>query len=166
MKQEIYLPAHGSDLSDGFVFKVELYCEQSDKTSFAAKGCMATFLLPLFQRIFNVLAKQMQSWSVLNNKKYSISADYPEYKIAQTESAGLGIAIGYYHLARKINGSNVINGVTGTGMIRSTGHIQPIVGDAAKLKAAKLNIPNFKKLITPDKIKHINELHQVIGAIK
>lgn len=166
MKQEIYLPAHGSDLNDGFVFRIELHCQESDKTSFAAEGYMGTYLLPLFQRIYDVLGNQMFSWGMLDNKKYCIYANYADYKIAQMESAGLGVAVGYYNLARKINGSSVMSGVTGTGVIRSTGHVQPIAGDDAKLKAAKFNIPNFKKLITPDTIKHINELHRIIGDIK
>lgn len=157
IKQEIWLPAYKN--STGFVFKIAISFEPDAGLAFTTEGKMAHALLPVFKKVVAALINTQHSWSNLIGK-FKLFADYPDYEVGQSDSAGLGFAIGLYNIARKLNGSSSLSiGITGTGVVMSNGYVDHIGGAKAKQKAAKLDIPGFKKLLTPEDIPHLAYLH-------
>ena len=157
--EHLFLVAHTKDeTAKGLVFNMELTAIKNNYGSYSSDGKMARSLLPLFKKIINILQNIQPSW----NYHLTLTGDYAHYDIKQHDSAGLGLAIGLYNIARKINKSSCIEGITGTGMIRLDGSVSDAHGISSKHEAS-LSIPQFKKLVTADDISHLSQLHAILN---
>lgn len=164
ISEHIFLVAHTeNDNTKGLVFNILLTAIENKKATYIAEGSMATTLLPLFEKIVFILKKIQPSWKLLDDYQLKLTGDYAQYTVKQYDSAGLGLAIGLYNIARKINHSSFAEGITGTGMIRFDGSVDEVRGISSK-KEASLDIPNFKKLLSKHDITHLSQLHHALKA--
>ena len=161
--EQLFLVAHTKDeTATGLVFNITLTAVKNACGSYSANGKMAQSLLPLFKKIVTILQNMQPCWNILSHYHLSLTGDYPHYDIKQHDSAGLGLAIGLYNIARKINQSSFVEGITGTGMIRLDGSVSDAHGISSKHEAS-LAIPYFKKLLTTQDISHLSQLHLILN---
>lgn len=160
--ENLFLAAHTKDENTkGFIFNLQLSAIKNHSESYTADGKMAETLLPLLKKVAHILKEIQLSWTILNDYELKLTGDYPNYDVKQYDSAGLGLAIGLYNIARKINKSSFSEGIIGTGMIRLDGSVSDVRGISSK-QSASLNIPNFKKLLGKNEISHLLQLHSVL----
>ncbi|MCK5818143.1 MAG: hypothetical protein KAH18_02605 [Psychromonas sp.] len=158
--QVIHLPAFTAE-GQGLCFQLELNCKSlfsKHDNHVTATGGFASSFLPLFERIRGILLSLQASWRILDQCSINIHAEYPKFRVADFQSAGLGIAVAFYNVARAINGSMIAANITGTGAIRLDGSVTEVRGIISKKHAVK-QLPANTQLIVPDDIQHLTELH-------
>lgn len=162
ISEQIFLVAHTRDHSaKGLVFNMLLTAIKNKQAAYIADGAMAKTLLPLLEKIIFILKKIQPSWKLLDEYQLKLTGDYGQYTVKQYDSAGLGLAIGLYNIARKINQSSFVEGIAGTGMIRFDGSVDDVRGISSKIQAS-LDITHFKKLLSKHEITHLSQLHHVL----
>lgn len=160
--EPIFLVAHAKNHQQkGFVFDVTLAALPNSRGGYSSEGKMAGALLPLFKKVADILKSIQPSWNLLNDYHLLLTADYAEYTVKECDSAGLGLAIGLYNVARKINNSSSVEGILGTGMIRLNGSVSEARGVDSK-EEASFDTPKFKKLLTKNDISHLCQLHGLL----
>lgn len=158
----IYLPAY-TDNNSGQLFKITMDFTPTNKiTKIDATGEIVVHLLSLFTDILTLFTKFYPSTKHLLTGHYQIYDSHKKHHIIHTESAGLGIAIGIFSLARKLNNSTSLPPLAATGCVMANGNIERVGGIYHKKNATLCSQYNVKKLITPNDIKHIAFLYKTL----
>ncbi len=160
IQQVIHLPAFTGE-GQGLCFQLTLNCQafsNKHENNVTATGAFASSFLPFFERIRAILLSLQASWRILDQCSINIHAEYPEFRVADFQSAGLGIAVAYYNVARALNGSTIVPNITGTGAIRLDGSVTEVRGVISKKHAVE-KLPANTQLIVPDDIQHLSKLH-------
>ena len=161
--EPIFLAAYTkNDNAKGLVFNMTLTAINNKQESYVANGEMAKTLLPLLKKIVTILKEIQPSWTLLDEYRLILTGNHANYIVKQYDSAGLGLAIGLYNIARKINHSSFVEGIIGTGMIRLDGSVDEVRGISSKTEAS-IDIPNFKKLLSKSEISHLSQLHTTLN---
>lgn len=158
---ELALAAYTHDNSIGCLFTFGLSYTPQENNTFHAECEFGEALLKEVQRTLFILYTVKNTWQLLKGQ-FTLSSMYQDYIAGSTSSAGLGIAISLFNLARMVNGSAPVSDVLGTGFIRLNGNIESVDGIEHKSRAVIDSGRGYKKMLTAEDLNHLYFLDRVL----
>lgn len=150
-----------SEKRKGHIFQFPvIYIPEPENTIHAQCELGNAFLLELL-RVLTILNHIKPLWGMIKGR-FILDSMYHHISSGDISSSGLGIAIGLFNLARKINGSQTINHITGTGNIRSNGLVEFASAIEIKRKTLEDHFSGKMKLLTSENIDHLYHLDEVL----
>ena len=154
---DLHLPAYSNTEVCGYLFLFRLTFTANNINTFKAEDELGNSLLWELSRVLHILYRINAVWQMLQGS-FILEGHYPEFKAGATASAGLGIAITLFNLARMINGSRIVSNVIGTGFIRASGYIEKIAGLSSKSNVVLNQLGKTHHILTAAAIPHLNYL--------
>ena len=157
IKVPLVLPAFSDTKNMGHVFMFELHYKRNIHNVFYAECDLGSTIMQEMKRVTSILYRLNPIWEMLKGD-FTLYGSYQSYKAMDIASAGLGIAIALYNLARKLNGSIAVTNLVGTGLIRIDGLVEYVDGIESKAKAVFKHYGLYNKLVTAREIPHLLEI--------
>lgn len=154
----LVLAAYSAD-HKGHIFNFPVIYLPAKENIVHAECELGNALLLELLRILNILYRVKASWNMIKGS-FVLNVSYHDILSGDISSSGLGIAIGLFNLARKINGSKIISHITGTGNIRANGLVEGAAGVEIKKSALKKVFSDEIILLTADEIPNLHKLDQ------
>ncbi len=158
---DLYLPAYSNAEVSGYLFLFKLNFTSNRINTFEAEDELGNSLLRELDRVLHILYRINKVWQMLQGS-FILEGHYSQFKAGATASAGLGIAIALFNLARMINGSRIVSNVIGTGFVRASGHIEKIAGLSSKSRVILNQLGVTHHILTATTIPHLNYLDSIL----
>jgi len=158
----IYLPAYDSS-GEGLMTQVTMTLLTGKSLRVTSSGTLADALKNNFTRAIEIMSSVREAWKLLLSAEYRLEGE-GAYIVRDTKSAGMAIGIALINAHRILSGFNSVPGLTGTGVLRNDGTFDQAKGEDKKFSAAKLNMPGFKKFVTPEVCKNLFQLEYFFNS--
>lgn len=142
----------------GISILLSIYASLSDKFELSTSGNVALALASNFKRVVGIISSQDVSWKHINKIHYHLECSNNRFKVMDSKSSSMAISIALFNINRLLKGKTLIEGITGTGILRIDGSFE------------KAHLENSKKAITKDGLfissencKNLFELEKLIN---
>ncbi len=158
----LYLPAY-SAAHKGLLIMPSLHAARQENLTIHTQGNVAAALKRALIRTLEIMASIHTQWETLLHFAYSLESNTPRFRVQDTRSAGLPLAIGLLNVYRTIvQKAPPLLHLIGTGMLRIDGSIESTHKE--DIKQEIFHDKHDKQLITAGECPHLFVLEHMMNT--
>ncbi|MDF1678248.1 MAG: hypothetical protein P1U32_06085 [Legionellaceae bacterium] len=159
---KLYLPAY-SAAHKGLLVTPSLHATRQEKLTVHTQGNVASALKRPLIRTLEIMASIYAPWESLLQFAYTLKSNTPQFRVQDTRSAGLPLAIGLLNVYRAtLQTKPLLTQLIGTGMLRVDGSIESTHKE--DIKQNTFQNKHAKQLITATTCPHLFVLEHMMNT--
>lgn len=160
----VNIPAYDAS-NNGLIVEFKLTATSSNKFLVNAHGKVAEALKRNFKRIIEIISSMKESWACLEPMAYLLECSSNQFLVKDSKSSSMALSIALININRAIHGEAIVPGLSGTGVLRIDGSFESSHLEGQKYFAARSNLKNLNKFITPNASRNLFELEALINRL-
>lgn len=158
----VNIPAYDAR-NNGLIVEFKLTATSNDNFLINAHGKVAESLKRNLKRVIEIMLSMQKSWSCLEPMSYLLECNSNHFVVKDSKSSSMALSMALINIHRAIEGKALVPGLSGTGILRLDGSFDSSSLEEQKYFAARSNLKNLNKFITPHVSRDLFELEALIN---